>query len=108
MVAHQNRKTERNQLSANALIQIVRKGFEAISDRRPPGTIISLTDVLMSALAVVYTWIVVPSKCLFGDFDRMYKAVRQTLVIAARPKQSRGSEKPWFPFTPRTNLHAGK
>jgi hypothetical protein len=52
MTGHQKRKAERNQLSANALIRIVRKGFEAIAEHRPAGIKISLTDVLMSALAM--------------------------------------------------------
>jgi len=46
------KKAGRKQLSANALIDSVREGFEKISAHRPTGIKISLTDVLMSAFAI--------------------------------------------------------
>jgi len=46
------KKVGRRQLSANALIRAVRQGFENISDHRPTGIKISLTDIFMSAFAM--------------------------------------------------------
>ncbi|VAX38070.1 hypothetical protein MNBD_PLANCTO02-3431 [hydrothermal vent metagenome] len=52
MASDQSKKTERKQLSANALICSVRDGFEKIPEHRPTGIKISLTNVLMSAFAM--------------------------------------------------------
>ena len=81
---------ERKHLSADALLRLVRSGFDTIPDHRSPDTEIAFTDALRSAFALLS----LPSPALLAlDKPRAEGTLRPIYGMACVPGDTRMRER---------------